>query len=1179
VTFGGIDADNTGPTIQNARFGRPLPSKETVTAMRRDIPAVRMKDLPHDPRGLSSIDIAERRKRYGRNDILEIAGSPWLELARDTLKDPMIWFLVGTGLIYAVLGSYAEAMTLMAAILPLLGMDAFLHRRTQVSTEGLGRQLAQTARVVRDGALLEISASELVPGDRVRIETGEAFPADGLISVGEQLQADESSLTGEAYPVPKHALRAMPLRFDESAWIDDVHWGFAGTRLLTGQAEMTVVYTGGQTLYGEIVRAAAAGERERTPLQTAISNLVTLLIAAAGVLCLILAGVRLHQGHGWVDALVSAATLAVAALPEEFPVVFTLFLGVGVYRLARRKALVRRGVSVENIGRITCICSDKTGTITEGRLRLEHLAPGADVSEDELLRWAAFASRAESGDPMDTAILERVQKRAISAAADVVLETYPYTEQRRRETVVVRIGDRIHVASKGAPEVLLALVNLSEAERTDWASRVDRLAAEGHKVLACACWHLDGAWSGGEPDRGGRFLGLLAFEDPIRDGVIESVRECRAAGIRVVMVTGDHPATAGGVARQIGMKGGIVLGDELVRRLDDGASLRPDVDVVARALPTQKLALVRALKAEGEIVAVTGDGVNDVPALQAADIGIAMGERGTRSAREIASIVLLNDNFGTIVRAIAEGRQLFRNLQLSFQYLLLIHIPLVITATFIPLIGHPILYLPVHIVWLETLIHPTALLVFQELPARGPLRLVPKRREARFFSGGEWFLIATIGALITALILWTYDRSLLPGGSVEHARAMAMVALTCASAAATAVLSRLRTKTAWLMVVATVGSSLVLVQTPWLAARLSLQPLHRDDWLIAMFGGLLSVAGPMVLYYAARRLVRAAGNFLAGYFRRAAEDGRNEVTASRSPEAPLTRYAWLSIFAALVTIALKTVAYLVTGSVALLSDAAESLVNLFGAAAALVVLTLAARPADENHPFGHGKAEYFSSGFEGALIVVAAAGIAWAAWDRLMHPQALAAINLGMLVSVAAALVNLAVARVLLRAGRRSGSITLEADGKHLMTDVWTTGAVLAGLGGIALTGWQWLDPAIALLAALNIVVSGTQLILRSLSGLLGAAIPPEERHRIERILDNYRRQGIQFHDLRARVAGTQRLITLHVLVPGAMTVQEGHELLERIESDIREVIPNLLIVTHIEPLEDASSFRHEIIQ
>lgn len=291
-----------------------------------------------------------------------MATNPWLDLARDTLKDPMIWFLVGTGLVYAVLGSYTEAVTLLIAILPLVGMDAFLHRRTQASTEGLSRQLAQTARVVRDGQATDVPAIDLVPGDLVRVAAGEPFPADGLIVGGENLQADESSLTGEAYPVAKCHLPGRPEAGDSNSvvWIEGAHWGFAGTRLLTGLAELRVVFTGVETLYGQIVHAAVSGDRERTPLQAAIGNLVSLLAVGAGVLCLILAGVRLRQGHEWVDALVSAATLAVAALPEEFPVVFSVFLGVGVYRLARRKALVRRVVSVENIGRVTCVCSDKT---------------------------------------------------------------------------------------------------------------------------------------------------------------------------------------------------------------------------------------------------------------------------------------------------------------------------------------------------------------------------------------------------------------------------------------------------------------------------------------------------------------------------------------------------------------------------------------------------------------------------------------------------------------------------------------------------------------------------------------------------------------------------------------------------------------------------------------------------
>ena len=551
-----------------------------------------------------------------------------------------------------------------------------------------------------------------------------------------------------------------------------------------------------------------------------------------------------------------------------------------------------------------------------------------------------------------------------------------------------------------------------------------------------------------------------------------------------------------------------------------------------------------------------------------------MGGRGTRSAREAAAIVLLDDNFRTIVQAIAEGRQLFRNLQLSFLYILLMHIPLVITATVIPLAGYPILYLPIHIVWYETIIHPTALLVFQELPATGPLERVQRQPAARFFSVAEWCLIAVIGALLTGLVIACYQRSLAPGQDIEHARAMAMVVLTCASAAATAMLSGLRTKAAWVMTVATLGTTALLVQTPGLAAHLNLRPLHGDDWLLAMLGGVLAVAVPLVGYRGAAGLVSRLRRFLAG---RAEPGGMPAPAVGAVP--PLTRYAWWSIAAAVTTMALKVVAYLLTDSVALLSDAAESLVNLTGAVFALFILKVADQPADEKHPFGHGRAEYFSSGFEGALILVAAGGIVWAASDRLLHPAPLAALDIGLWVSAGATAINGWVARSLLRAGKRFGSITLEADGQHLMTDVWTTVAVLGGLGGVMLTGWTWLDSAIALLAAVNILGTGTQLILRSLAGLLGHPLPAGERAAINTVLDRYRRDGIQFHDLRAQIAGAQRLITLHVLVPGATSVQQGHDLLERLESDIHAVIPNLLIVTHLEPVEDPLSFQHPIIE
>ncbi|HZL96562.1 MAG TPA: HAD-IC family P-type ATPase, partial [Vicinamibacterales bacterium] len=334
--------------------------------------------------------------------------------------------------------------------------------------------------------------------------------------------------------------------------------------------------------------------------------------------------------------------------------------------------------------------------------------------------------------------------------------------------------------------------------------------------------------------------GLLACEDPVREGVVAAVREAQRAGIHVLMITGDHPATATAVAREVGIGGDtptVIDGDALENALPQTAGELLDVDVIARAIPAQKLSLVRALQAQGEIVAVTGDGVNDVPALQAADVGIAMGERGTTSARQVASIVLLDDNFRTIVSAIAEGRQLFRNLRSSFAYLLMIHIPLVLTAMLVPLGGYPLLYLPIHVVWLELIIHPTALLVFQELPANAHLESRDER-DGSFFTRSEWLLIGTIGTVVTLLIVWSYDRSLGTSGDVEHARTMALVLLVVASATLALTLSAARNRTALTVALASIGSALLFVETPGVAALLHLKPLHADDWLITAAGGI-----------------------------------------------------------------------------------------------------------------------------------------------------------------------------------------------------------------------------------------------------------------------------------------------------------------------------------------------------
>jgi Ca2+-transporting ATPase len=831
--------------------------------VRRGLPLGRLQGLaPPASGGLTADQARARRETYGANDVVEAARRPWRDLLRDTAGDPMIWFLAGTGALYAVLGDRGEALTLLAALVPLVGMDAFLHRRTRASTEGLSRRVAVAARVVREGEATAVPANDVVPGDLALVDAGEWFPADAIVVGGEGMQVDESSLTGEAGPVRKRPLAAVQGEGAEPA-IEGVHWALAGTRLLTGTAHVRVVFTGRETLYGQIVRTAAGGARARTPLQEALSRLVSRLLAAAALLCLALAVVRLQQGHGWLDAFVSAATLAVAALPEEFPVAFTFFLGAGVYRLARRQALVRRAVSVENVGRVTCVCSDKTGTITEGRLRVRRVLPAEGVSDRWLLGVGALASRPGTGDPLDEAILDAARSRHALWQRQAV-STFPFTEDRRRETVVVKERDAgLFAAVKGSPEVVLGMSTLDDGESTAWLRQVARLAGEGQKVIACASRPLEPtATPAEEPAAGYHFDGLLACEDPVRPGVPEAVAACRRAGIHTLMVTGDHPATARAVAREIGLSTGeprVLLGEEL----DDPTRLANvplrEVDVIARALPAQKLTLVRALQSRGEVVAVTGDGVNDVPALQAADVGVAMGERATRSAREVASIVLLDDNLRTIVGAIAEGRQLFRNLRKSFQYLLLIHIPLVLTATLIPLVGYPLLYLPIHIVWLEMLIHPTAMLVFQKTAQGEPLGPAPRGRQARFFSPGEWTQMAAVGLLLTGVVAFGYDRSLGDAGRVAHARAMALATLTLSSATLAGALTRLRTPIARLVVGGTFASTVLLIQTPALARRLHVEPLHVDDWALAMAGPLLAVGVLPAIGAMARRFRGGGG--------------------------------------------------------------------------------------------------------------------------------------------------------------------------------------------------------------------------------------------------------------------------------------------------------------------------------
>lgn len=843
--------------------------------MRRELPPDRLLHPAQWTQGLTAAQVERQRALYGENQVVSIASRGWARLARDTAQDPMLWFLLLTATIYWVIGETVEAVVLAFAVIPIVGMDAYLHQRTQRSTAALRAGLAPYATVIRDGVQQTVPTAALVPGDVVVLGANDLIPADGVVVDAKGFQIDESALTGESWPVRKQVLAATSTA--QSRLVDVVYWAFAGTRVLAGQAMMQVVYTGRETYYGEILLSVQDTEHELTPLQLAVARLTRVLLYVAGAICVALALVRLWQGHGLLDALLSALTLAVAALPEEFPVVFAFFLGMGVYRLAKKRALVRKAVVVENIGRVTCICTDKTGTLTMGRLTLGQTRTAAGVFEDRLLRVAAWASRAQSQDPMDAAIvqaapaaqeIESVQEvqavEGIQQMVQVEIATFPFTEERRREVRVYQSSEQILVCAKGAPETIFTMSVLSASELSSWHAETATLAKTGHKVIAVCEQSIPvSAWDGNEPNEGYRFLGLLAFIDPVREGVRETVIMAQAAGIRVIMVTGDHPQTAQAIAKEVGLGQGheprVLEGPAMMERLD-GAGVQQinDCDVIARALPAHKQALVKALQQAGQVVAVTGDGVNDVPALKAADVGIAMSERGSAAARDAAPILLMDDNFKTIVHAINEGQQLFFNLRLSFAYLLMVHIPLVLTAALIPFAGLPLVYLPIHIVWLELIIHPTALLAFQQGGVKGLRRIHSAQSAVAFFDRRQWLIILTTGLVLSLAVILGYLYSLGQTHDVAHARTMAICLLVTTSVSITLGLTwrQWSTVTGWL--VAAIGLTLGVSVLPHVANFLHLAPLHLTDWLVVL-------------------VVAALVGVLASWFRVPAASGRPVV--------------------------------------------------------------------------------------------------------------------------------------------------------------------------------------------------------------------------------------------------------------------------------------------------------------
>ncbi len=679
--------------------------------------------------GLSTTEAKQRQQQYGKNELIPQKKENFLSKVFHILCEPMFLLLIVAAVIYFILGEPRDGAIMLIFVVGIISIDVMQELKTDKTLNALKDLSAPHIFVIRDGKEQQIASADLVPGDLMMIHEGVKIPADGVVISCADLCVDESSLTGEAEGVWKVASdNAEPT---EDYWRRD-HC-YAGTLVTQGTATVEVVKIGAETEYGKIGLGVAAAPQEDTPLQKQTGKLIKTCAIIAGGLFLLVGIFTWFNipSHGFVDRLIesilSGVTLAMATIPEEFPVILTVFLSMGAWRLAKKNSLVRKLPSVETLGAVSVLCVDKTGTITMNQMTVQEIWI-ASSTEDTLIETMGLGCETVTYDPMEKAMLNYCEKHGVTKEnlfGNEFVTEYAFTNELKMMGHVWRKGGELVIAAKGSPERILSICDLSDEQRKVAEHQVTALSSEGLRVIAIAKANPsdESAIPASIVDCRLTLLGLVGLADPPRDSVRDDIAICNRAGIRVVMITGDYGITASAIAKKIGIPGSdhIITGDMLDVMSDD--ELREavkNVSIFSRVIPEHKMRIVKAFKENGDIVAMTGDGVNDAPALKYADIGIAMGKRGSEVSREAADLILMDDNFTTIVETVRDGRRIYDNIRKAVGYVFTIHIPIAFASLLAPFLGiapAALLLLPLHVVLLEVLIDPTCSIVLERQPA------------------------------------------------------------------------------------------------------------------------------------------------------------------------------------------------------------------------------------------------------------------------------------------------------------------------------------------------------------------------------------------------------------------------------------------------------------------------------